>query len=158
MANIGFDVDLGTQQMARAEVLHADPSDCTVLVRRDDDHEILRCDLLQTTSIAPLLPCRGDRVIVLSLPGGEQRGVILGRIGVGATVPTVEVAMTETPRVEKQETPDEIILEATHSITLRVGDGSITIRDDGKILIKGKDLVSHAQRVNRIKGGSVSIN
>ena len=29
---------------------------------------------------------------------------------------------------------------------------------DGKILIKGKDLVSHAQRTNRIKGGSVAIN
>jgi len=43
-------------------------------------------------------------------------------------------------------------------VCLRVGDGSITIREDGKVLIKGKDLVSHAQRMNRIKGGAVSIN
>ena len=54
--------------------------------------------------------------------------------------------------------PDELVLEAKHTLTLRVGDGSITIREDGKILIKGKDLVSHAARTNRIKGGSVQIN
>lgn len=54
--------------------------------------------------------------------------------------------------------PDTLVLEARHSLTLRVGDGEITIREDGKILIKGKDLVSHAQRMNRIKGGAVSIN
>ena len=48
--------------------------------------------------------------------------------------------------------------EAKHQLTLRVGEGTISIREDGKILIKGTDLVSHAQRMNRIKGGAVSIN
>jgi hypothetical protein len=51
-----------------------------------------------------------------------------------------------------------LVLEATREMTLRVGDGSITIRKDGKILIKGTDLVSHAKRMNRVKGGAVSIN
>ncbi len=54
--------------------------------------------------------------------------------------------------------PDEIVLEAKKGLVLRVGEGSITIRSDGKILIKGKDLVSHAKRTNRIKGGAVSLN
>ena len=52
----------------------------------------------------------------------------------------------------------EIVLEARKGMTLRVGEGSITLRADGKILIKGKDLVSHARRMNRIRGGSVSLN
>ena len=59
---------------------------------------------------------------------------------------------------EREPIPEVLVLEAKSSITLRVGEGSITIREDGKILIKGKDLVSHAQRMNRIKGGAVSIN
>ena len=63
--------------------------------------------------------------------------------------------MTGDPDVQ---VPEELLLEAKHSLTLRVGDGSITIREDGKILIKGKDLVSHATRLNRIKGGAVQIN
>jgi len=56
------------------------------------------------------------------------------------------------------DTPDTLLLEAKESLTLRVGDGSITIRADGKILIKGKELVSHAEKMNRIKGGAVAIN
>ena len=51
-----------------------------------------------------------------------------------------------------------MVLEAKRRLTLKCGDGSITIREDGKILIKGKDLVSHATRMNRIKGGAVQIN
>jgi len=88
----------------------------------------------------------GDDVFVWLPASLDDRGIILGAIRVGAPVATVA------------ETPDELVVEAKSSLVLRVGDGSITIRNDGKILIKGKDLVSHAQRVNRIKGGSVSIN
>jgi len=80
--------------------------------------------------------------------------VILGRIGPSHAAP----GETRTGSATHDETPAELVLEAKHSLTLRVGDGSITIREDGKILIKGKDLVSHAQRLNRIKGGAVQIN
>ncbi|HKM56274.1 MAG TPA: hypothetical protein VJY33_22910, partial [Isosphaeraceae bacterium] len=59
---------------------------------------------------------------------------------------------------QPDEPPDELIFEAKQSLTLKCGEGSITLRGDGKILIKGKDLVSRAQRMNRIKGGAVAIN
>jgi hypothetical protein len=88
----------------------------------------------------------GDEVFVWLPASTDDRGIILG--GIRAAAPVAPVA----------ETPDELVVEAKSSLVLRVGDGSITIRDDGKILIKGKDLVSHAQRMNRIKGGAVSIN
>jgi len=103
------------------------------------------CDVLQNSQL-PLFLAEGDLVLVLS-PGKDGRGIVLGRLahGPGGT------------RVEG-DVPDELVLEAKHSLTLRVGDGSITIREDGKILIKGKDLVSHATRLNRIKGGAVQIN
>ena len=80
--------------------------------------------------------------------------MILGRIG-PSHAPERELAHERDPG---EEMPDMLVLEAKKHLTLRVGEGSITIREDGKILIKGKDLVSHAQRMNRIKGGSVSIN
>lgn len=102
--------------------------------------ERLMCDLLYLDSTAvQYLP--GDTVLVLLEASGT--GVVLGRIGPGAA---------------PSSTPDELVLEARNSLTLRVGDGSITIRKDGKILIKGRDLVSHATRRNRIRGGSVEIN
>lgn len=91
----------------------------------------------------------GDTVLCWIDAEDRDRGVILGRIG----APAQPVDPESVPKIA-----DVLVLEAKQSLTLRVGDGSITIRDDGKILIKGKDLVSHAQRANRIKGGSVSIN
>ncbi len=109
------------------------------------DREVL-CDVLVTSDAEPLHLSPGDEVLVVPPQDDEARGVVLGRIG-----PSVDPA---PPR----DVPDEIVLEAKKGLVLRVGEGSITIRADGKILIKGKDLVSHATRMNRIKGGSVSLN
>jgi hypothetical protein len=94
---------------------------------------------------APLLLVPGDEVLVLLAE--EGRAIVLGRVG-----PSAESDASNA------QLPDEIVLEARRGMTLRVGEGSITLRADGKILIKGKDLVSHARRMNRIRGGSVSLN
>jgi hypothetical protein len=85
----------------------------------------------------------GDAVVVWHSGRPDELGVVLGRVD-----------RNSGPRQQ----PDELVIEAKQSLTLKVGDGSITIREDGRILIKGKDLVSHAKRTNRIRGGSVQIN
>jgi len=113
----------------------------------EDAQEAWVCDVLEdasgrTPSFAP-----GDTVLAWLGSGPDERGVVLGRIGRPVAPPRTE-----------PDAPDELVLEAKKNLTLRCGDGSITIREDGRILIKGKDLVSHARRVNRIKGGSVAIN
>ena len=115
------------------------------VVIEDGVPEEIECDILHASSAPPRLVA-GDAVLVWRPTGGD-RGVLLGRIGPSSAAPNGNAGA-----------PEELVLEAKHSLCLRVGDGSITIRDDGKILIKGKDLVSHAQRLNRIKGGAVSIN
>jgi len=104
------------------------------------------CELLRTSQ-APLRLRPGENVLVWLPSVKDERGVILGRVGPNAD-----------PAAPLQEMPEELVLEAKQNLTLKVGDGSITLRGDGKILIKGKDLVSHAKRMNRIKGGAVSIN
>ena len=116
----------------------------------------VECEVLQTSGAEPLGLCEGDTVLFWIATDSSGRGVVLGRVGPTRTpCSSSEVEKGAPPR---GAVPDTLVLEAKHSLTLRVGDGSITIRADGKILIKGKDLVSHAQRVNRIKGGSVAIN
>jgi hypothetical protein len=116
-------------------------------VERDDGTAVL-CDIL-TQGHAHAAPDynEGDRVLLwegLDQPG---RGVVLGLIG---PPPTKADAQPEMPA--------EVVIEARSGLTLRVGDGSITIREDGRILIKGRELVSHAKGMNRIRGGSVAIN
>lgn len=123
--------------LIRAIVLTADSG--SAIVDRGEGEPVI-CDLLYGDSTA--VPCSpGDTVLVMLEASGT--GVVLGRIGPGTT---------------QASTPDELVLEARSSLTLRVGDGSITIQEDGKILIKGTNLVSHATRRNRIRGGSVEIN
>lgn len=53
---------------------------------------------------------------------------------------------------------ERIIFDAKKEITLRCGKGSITIQTDGKIIIKGNNLVSRSKGMNKIKGAAVKIN
>jgi hypothetical protein len=103
------------------------------------------CHVLCASGI-PYLLAPGDQVLVWLPNDPAADGLVLGRIGPSRA--------SEGP----DEPPAELVLEARASLVLRVGDGSIEMRSDGKILIKGTDLVSHATRLNRIKGGAVAIN
>jgi translation initiation factor IF-1 len=114
-----------------------------ILVRLADG-QMAECDMMGAMGRAPLDLLPDDVVIVLKAVEPD-RAVVLGRIAGSSTRPSVPP-------------PDELVIEARTSLTLRVGDGSITIREDGRILIKGKELVSHAKGMNRIRGGSVAIN
>ncbi len=53
---------------------------------------------------------------------------------------------------------DRVILEGKEEITLKCGEASITLTKAGKILIRGKYLLTRATGVNRIMGGSVQVN
>jgi hypothetical protein len=51
-----------------------------------------------------------------------------------------------------------VLLEGEDEVVLRCGQASITLRRNGKIVIRGAYVESHAAGTNRIKGGSVRIN
>ena len=131
-------------------------ADGSVDVRLESGQLARGCEILQTCEGAGLQLQLHDLVVVLPPVPSRRRGVVLGRVNrldAGAIQGSAVF-----PNSPPSSVPDTLVLEAERELTLRVGDGSITLRADGKILIQGKDLVSHAQRMNRIKGGSVSIN
>jgi len=51
-----------------------------------------------------------------------------------------------------------VTIEASEEILLRCGDSSITLKKNGRIVIKGNDIVSRASRINKLKGAAVAIN
>jgi hypothetical protein len=57
-----------------------------------------------------------------------------------------------------EEQPEELVVTAAKQLTLRCGEASITLTAAGKIIIRGKYIVSRSSGVQRIKGGSVQIN
>ncbi len=51
-----------------------------------------------------------------------------------------------------------ITIEAKDEIVLKCGAGSIVLRRDGKIVLKGVQIVSRAKQLNKIKGAAIKIN
>lgn len=51
-----------------------------------------------------------------------------------------------------------VTLSAQHEILLQCGKSSILLRRDGKVVIKGSNLISRSSGTNKIKGSSININ
>ena len=119
-----------------------------ILVRTDDEPTVqVLCDVVITSADSAVSFADGDPVLVLLPKTQDEKGCILGRIGT-------------CPRPDDGTQPDRehVVIDANEGLTLRCGQGSITLRKDGKILIQGLDIVSRAKRNLKIKGGSVHIN
>lgn len=60
----------------------------------------------------------------------------------------------ETVRVDGKR----VLIEGQEEVVLMCGDASITLTKAGKVVIRGKYLLSRSTGVNRILGGSVQVN
>jgi hypothetical protein len=137
---------LDAAQLCRGAVVDVTEPGVVIVQLEGDDVPQRRCALLVTSEAEPPVLAPGDEVLAW-VPAGGTGAVVIGRIGA-----------SRGPSPDREDLPDTLTIEAKHALTLRVGEGSVTIREDGRILIKGRDLVSHAQRMNRIRGGAVAIN
>jgi hypothetical protein len=83
--------------------------------------------------------------------GDPGRPIVLGRIvsAPGEGRRTVLDASIDGER---------IVLEAEREIVLRCGEASLRLTRDGKVYVKGSNLLSRSSGLNRIKGGAVRIN
>jgi hypothetical protein len=103
---------------------------------------------------------RGRDVLLLFEVGDPHRPIIIGLMD-----DPLEhlISMEVAPSSAKK--PDDVFvdgkrvtIEAEEEVVLKCGPGSITLRKDGKIIIKGTHLLSRSSGSNRIKGARVDIN
>jgi Domain of unknown function (DUF6484) len=93
----------------------------------------------------------GREVALLFEDGARDRPLIMGRL--------VEPVRDDADAVPVVVADGQMLrLVAKERIELRVGKASLIMEADGRIIIRGTDLVSHASRSNRIRGGSVNLN
>ena len=69
-----------------------------------------------------------------------------------------QILSKDSHSVETKVDSETLTLTANREIVIRCGEASITLTRAGKILLRGKYLLSRSSGVNRIKGGSVQIN
>lgn len=121
----------------------------------------------------------GRQVALLFANGNAQSPVIMGLIHspLHDLITTYELSPTEAPEQQQEPGPDEDsvssqlrpdtdlsinkkrhVIEAEEEIVLKCGDASITLTKAGKILIRGKYVLTRSEGVNRIMGGSVQVN
>lgn len=64
---------------------------------------------------------------------------------------------SSAPEVQNKK-PRTLTLEAQEYLELKCGKASITLTNDGRAEVSGKEVVSRASRTNKIRGASVQIN
>ncbi|MBC8071603.1 MAG: hypothetical protein IAG13_24975 [Deltaproteobacteria bacterium] len=90
---------------------------------------------------------RGGQVLLTFELGRPDLPIIMGLLHDGIDEPTV--AHVDGQRVE---------IEGHDEIVLRCGLASITLRRNGRVVIRGTHVETRASGVNRIRGGSVQVN
>ena len=105
---------------------------------------------------------KGGQVLLLFENNDPEFPIIIGLIQSPLEdLVSLEVAPPEVAQKRPTEARLDgrrVVLEAQDEIQLKCGKGSITIKRDGKIVVKGTHLLSRATGPHRIKGGNVTIN
>jgi hypothetical protein len=89
--------------------------------------------------------------VVIGLLEETTGGALLGEL-------LAKPASTAGAPVEARLDGKRVVLEGKEEVVLRCGEASITLRRDGKVLVRGAYIETQAKGVNRIKGGAVKIN
>lgn len=111
----------------------------------------------------------GRQVALLFASGDLRRPVIMGFIhnpldelleSYSAPAEPTETSLVSPEVLQDVVKVDgqRVVLEGHEEVVLKCGESSITLTKAGKIVIRGKYLLSRASGVNRILGGSVQVN
>jgi hypothetical protein len=97
----------------------------------------------------------GDVVLVFE-SGNDRKPIILGHVVATGLRRARQVGPAAAAEVRIDGT--SIVMDAEDSVTLRCGEASITLKRDGKVIVKGMNIISSARAANRIVGGSIELN
>lgn len=105
-------------------------------------------------------PVLARSLVVVSPAAVEAQAEVLlsltdaGPVIVGLLVPTGDELANPSATVDD----DCMTLTGKRQVTLKCGDASITLRENGRVVIRGAYVETRSSGVNRIKGGTVKIN
>ncbi|WIG99450.1 hypothetical protein KGD87_30440 [Myxococcus sp. SDU36] len=102
---------------------------------------------------------------VLLFENGDPRLPLVIGLEQGANpTPLLDALLDESnsgpasPPIEALVDGQRVVIEGEDEVVLRCGQASITLRRNGKVIIRGVYVETQASGVNRIKGSSVQVN
>jgi Domain of unknown function (DUF6484) len=105
-----------------------------------------------------------QRAALLFENGNPRLPVVVGLDQAPSLTPMLDAALAEAEAevnavpVEAQVDGQRVLIEGKDEIVLRCGKASLTLRRNGRVVLKGAYLETHSEGINRIKGGSVQVN
>lgn len=102
--------------------------------------------------------------MVLLFENGDPRlPFIMGLIQEPSATPLLDALLESPPQshpppVEAHVEGKRVVIEGQDEVVLKCGEASITLRRNGKVILKGTQLESRSTGVHRIKGSVVEIN
>jgi hypothetical protein len=126
-----------------------------------DDLALVQC--LNGGEVAPAVWARttvglrgahiGHTLTLVFENGDPQQPIVTGVLRGGGVSCSLSPA-----QVELQADGARMVVSAQTQLVLRCGTASITLDKSGRIDIRGATVVTHADGVNRLRGGSVQLN
>jgi len=123
--------------------------------------ETISCVFLRTSVALPPVVGVGDIVLYVKPDNDQDTGYVLGLVesplthGQCAEITTSE---PDKPPTITQIKDDVVHIKANKGLVIECGQGTLIITEDGRIQIKGNEVLSRAKGLNRIRGAAVSIN
>ncbi|MDH5256868.1 MAG: hypothetical protein OEX07_02640 [Gammaproteobacteria bacterium] len=125
-----------------------------------DVNAVYPCYFLRTAAGA-LPKIKSNDTVIYRVPElDEEYGVVLGIIEKYMTFDDKVANKLKKREISQMTTLEDKVLhiKADDGLVIECGKSSIILTKDGKIQIKGNDLLSRARGMNKIKGAGVNIN
>jgi hypothetical protein len=109
---------------------------------------------------------RKQSALVVFERGDAQRPIVIGLLAEEVAPEALETPATEDAAVGSPSAPEitarvdgkRVRISAEDEIVLECGESSITLRRNGRLIIRGAYVETRSRGTNRIKGGTVRIN
>ena len=138
-------------------------NDCHILVEFDGSTGPTAARLAIAVDRQRLERARVKReVTVLGFEGGDpRRPIVLGLVPLpepGALAAPVPANPTAREVIQADVDGRRVRIEGQDEIVFQCGKASVTLRRNGKVVIRGTYVETQSEGTNRIKGGQVQIN
>ncbi len=107
-----------------------------------------------TTTQAQAAVVAGAEAVLVFAEGDPERALVMGLVLQALEEPAEPEEKPAVARIDGQR----VVLEGKEEVVLKCGEATLTLRANGKVVIRGAYVETRARGTNRIKGGSVQIN
>ncbi|MCY1034024.1 DUF6484 domain-containing protein [Corallococcus sp. BB11-1] len=101
-----------------------------------------------------------QEAVLLFAGGDPSRPLLMGLLQPERLTPLIDALLDTPPAAPKEVHLDgrRVVLEGREEVVLRCGKASLTLRRNGQVVLRGVNIRTEADEVQRIKGGKVQIN